>query len=291
MYNDDNNGSGDAAETKKAKKAKAARAKKKAAADDGDGKPGEGHQAAPPAGSIDGTNGAKPKRAKKKKVTPLSEVILAKHSFTDSELADFGKQTGRLQAEVANLQADMAAVVKDFKSRIEMKETTIQSLGVKLANEYEMRETPVFVVFDTKARTKKYIDRRNKKLIYKEEPMTEADWQLPMFRPDELAKTKKPAEVKAAEKKAKGGDRKAAPVLAEETREAALAAGKVDLDLDAAITEGLAPDKLILNFTRLAKAAGWAKPVIGKVKEFAKAHEEEGISEIADALRPFCIEK
>lgn len=258
------------------KPAKKAKSKKK-------GESG-GKQAAPAAGTLDN-----PAKKSKAKMTNTTEIILIRHALTDKELADLGTQSGRLQGEVTNLEATLGAIKKDYTSQIEMKNTTISSLGVKLANGYEMRETKALVIYDAKAGTKKFVNPKNKREVYREADMTEADRQLPMFQPEVLAATKKKPEAKAAEKKAKGA--KEIPPLDDLSKEAALASEKVDLHLDMAIQEGMMPDKLILNFGRQAKKSGWANPVIKAVKAHAEAHAEEGISEVADALRPFCIEK
>lgn len=247
-------------------------------------KPKKATKAEKPA--ADAPKAEKPKRAKKPKIRPLQETILAKHPFTEGELAEFGRQVGRLRGDVDNLQSDMAAVVKDYKSRIELKETAIKALTTKLQNEYEMRETLSLVVFNTKERTKKFVNPKNKREIYKEEAMTDSDWQLPMFKPEEIA-------AKAPKKGAPAADgaKPPLPPLAPELHEAAVAHEKVDLDLDVAISDGLMPPKLVTTFKKLAKKAGWAQKIINGVAVHALTRAEAGISAVADELRPFCIKK
>lgn len=266
-----------------AAKPKAPKKSKKASAE---------NQAQQPAGDA---AAPKAKKEKKKKWPNPKERILARHDFTMQELAGYGQDVGRIDQDIALLQKDAKDVANDFKAKIEVKTTTRTALSQKLSNGYEMREVTAEIIYDTKTRTKRFVDPHNKKHVFREEPMTENDWQLPMFRPAEVV-SKKPtgdASVKAP-KPGKGDDAgktNVGAVLDDAINEAAKAFGKVEIDLDGAIGEGMLPLKLIKNFGVAAKKAGWDKKIVKAVQQHAQTKDDQGVSAVADVLRPYAVDK
>lgn len=266
------------APAKGTKKKASAKPKKKAGA--------ENNATNPTPGATPDPKADKPKRPPKKKWPVIRERILARHDFATAELADYGQQIGRIDQDIALLQRDAQDVAKDFKAKIEVKTTTRTALSQKLSNGYEMRERDAIVLFDTKKREKRFVDPHNKTHVFKTEPMTENDWQLEMFRPKATAKPPKPGAGNVNEKPP--ADK---PTLAPEILEAATALGKVELDIDALLAEAPAPEVLCRKFGTAAKKVEWPKKITKAVQQHAMKFAENGIGEVADALKPFIVDK
>lgn len=227
-------------------------------------------------------------KSPKKKKPIVTERILARFDFTAAEMADLGAQSGRLTNEINTLREDAKGVAADFKGKIDLKEAARNALATKLSNGYEMKETSAVVLFDTKKREKRFVDPKNNAKVYKTEPMTESDWQLPMFRKEEIVgKRPKPD----TQEKPPAGKTNVGAVLDDAVQEAAKAAGIVDVDLDSAISDGLLPKGLLKRFKLAAKEHGWKDAVIKPVIAHAESFNDEGTGAVADALRPFCIKK
>lgn len=227
-------------------------------------------------------------KAPKKKKPIVTERILARFDFTPAEMADLGGQSGRLTNEINTLREDAKGVAADFKGKIELKESARNSLATKLSNGYEMREATALVLFDTKKREKRFVDPKNQGKIFKTETMTENDWQLPMFRKEEVV-SKRPKPDTA--EKAPAGKTNVGDKISEAVDEAAKASGLVDIDLDGAISGGVIPKALIKRFKLAAKEAGWKENVIKSAIAHAETFTDAGIGEMAEALRPYCIKK
>lgn len=223
-----------------------------------------------------------------KKVWPVQkERILARHDFTLAELAEKGQSIGRIDNEIAIKQRDMKDVVADFKAQIEVKTTTRTALSQQLVNGYEMRETLSHVLYDTKARLKRYVDPHDSKKVYREEPMSESDWQLPMFRPEEVKSPKPKPGANTLEKPPGEAPKPLDPAI----DEAAKAFGKVEINLDGLIGDSVLPLKMIKQFGTAAKKAGWDAKITKALKEHAATRESDGVSAVADVLRPYAVDK
>lgn len=271
--------------TPKAKKASAKPKAKKA-------KPSAENQQQPAAAAnaTPDPKATKPKKEVKKKWPAPRERILARHDFSVQEMAGYGGDIGRIDQDIALLQKDAKDVANDYKAKIEVKTTTRTALSQKLSNGYEMREVTAEIIYDTKARTKRFVDPHNRKHVFREEPMTENDWQLPMFRPAEVV-SKKPTEKKDKPAGDTAGKTNVGNVLDNAVDEAAKAFGKVEIDLDGAVGEGMIPAKLIKAFGTAAKKAGWAKKIAKAVQTYAQGKDDQGVSAVADVLRPYCVDK
>lgn len=276
--------------TPKAKKASAKPKAKKA-------KPGAENQQQPAAAAnaTPDLKATKPKKEVKKKWPAPRERILARHDFSVQEMAGYGGDIGRIDQDIALLQKDAKDVANDYKAKIEVKTTTRTALSQKLSNGYEMREVTAEIIYDTKARSKKFVDPHNKKHVFREEPMTENDWQLPMFRPAEVVSKKPaPAGANTQEKPPKGdnaGKTNIGAVLDLAVDEAAKALGKIEVDLDGMIGESILPEKMIKKFGSVAKKAGWEPKITKSIQKYAASKCEDGVSAVADALRPYAVDK
>lgn len=218
----------------------------------------------------------------------LRERILARFDLTDKEMRDYGAEVGRVNAEYNRLEDELASVKSDYKSRLDAKDAQRNTLSTKLANGYEMREVEAIVEFDVAAGKKKYIHPKTKNIL-RETDMTHADWQLPMFSKEELAKARgmKPEDPKPATEEP--GKTNVGSAVDKAIVEAASAQTKLEIDLEQVIEEGGNTSTLIKRFKELAK--DWPKNISAGIAKSAKALEEQGTGAVIEFLKPFTVTK
>ena len=226
------------------------------------------------------TKGKKPEAAIR--FHQKEEKIMHRFDLTDKEMRAVGVEVGNLGNQIEQLMNQAKAIANDFKSRIELKTAERDALSQKLAQQYEMRETKAIVIYDVKTQTKKFVNPRNQKDVYRgPEPMTDADRVMEMFKKKDLQKPRPLPTGEASVAAPKG------PV-----EEAAAAQPKVELDIEEVATD-LKDDvnKIIVAFRKAATAASWKGKAISGVTGEAKKLAEKGASFVVTYLKNFCIEQ
>lgn len=261
--------------------------------------------AAPPA--------AKKPRAKKSKPEPVFTRVLARFDYTDREKIELGTEAGRLNQEINSVTEDAKSAGQDFKSRIDAKKAALNAVSNKLTSGYEMREVMAEVKFFPKERKKRFYEKGTKRFI-REDEMTGADFDLPLFKKSELDKTKVvPAPVNGeatggvigalvstvidivtGKKKLKAKDRKAAATTAgydvlEAIIQAANLQPKLEFDLSQALTEHVAPKALLKAWKKVAMKGKWDKAVADNLGKVVLAEGEKGMDAAIEVLRPFVV--
>lgn len=121
-------------------------------------------------------------KSKKPKVPPKPKPLvlkaMVKHEFTQAEIAELGRSLGRETQAVSELEGQKQMVVSDYKAKIEMSTTKIESLSNKLGAGCEMREQEVLVLFKPAVRTKFLYSREG--VFIRQEEMDQSDFQMPM---------------------------------------------------------------------------------------------------------------
>lgn len=127
----------------------------------------------------------KPKNPKKKnrKAKPpvVTEAIQAPYRFNAEEIGHMNQELRVKLDEIDALEDQKKQSMADFKLRISTRENEAKQLRIKLASGEETRPLNALVEFNPKKRMKSYHHPETKAFI-REEPMTAADFQLPMFQ-------------------------------------------------------------------------------------------------------------
>lgn len=136
---------------------------------------------------------AKPQKKNAKHIG--QEKFSLRHAFTDKEYREIGGCLNVALNKLASLEADHAAMSKDYKARIAQQEGIRDELNNKLGNGYEMRDTECQVEYDPKRGVKTLfaMDDKKRKTPLREEPMRPSDYQV-----EHPALLPKPPETPAA---------------------------------------------------------------------------------------------
>lgn len=126
------------------------------------------------------------------------EIIQAPHKFSSEETEELNVELRRQLSNIGQLEGQKKAAMQDFKLRIQNAENTVELLLVKLESGEEMRRVEAEVIFDPARGMKKFfrpslsgesvtelgfpMDHH----FIREEPMQPADWELPLFKKEEI---------------------------------------------------------------------------------------------------------
>jgi len=249
-----------------------------------------------------GNKAKKPKADKKPPEHPeVLQDIQAPYKFTPEEQAAMNAELRLRLNEVDELTDQKKASMQDFTLRITNKSNDVKALRNKLDSGEETRAFKAIVEFDVPRSMKRFLHPTTREFI-REEAMTPADWQLPMFKPaDDGSETVAPkgatdvptgqpaAPAKKSRRKATPeGDPNAnaglTPVGAVITQTAAATTPpKVTLDLTAEWTHS----GLLKAWREAASKAGWHETQISVISQQLKLI---GLPEkMVDTLRPHCV--
>lgn len=245
------------------------------------------------------TGGKKP-AAKKEKPVIVTEQIQAPYVFTKDEIADMGAEMRTHMTAMDELEAMRKQSAADFKLRIDGHANIVKQLRNKCDSGQETRPVEAIVNFNAPKREKTFIHPVTK-LAIRTEPMSPADFQLPMFKPDpktggEAVAPKGAADVPAAGAPKPKADKKGAK------KEPGDGNGKTSvgdvLDNAASVTEAPKFDlymaniddhvKLTREFKKAAKAAGWTEVQIGALNTQLRA--VDSVPRMKEVLAPHIID-
>lgn len=112
----------------------------------------------------------------------VRETIQAPHHFSVQETL---KLKDELLAAIRNevqIEAELASVKAEFKSRTEKATLEKDSILRKLTDGFDMRPTKAVILYHSPEHGRKQYVREDNLEVIREEPMSAADYQLPMFR-------------------------------------------------------------------------------------------------------------
>lgn len=222
------------------------------------------------------------------KIPDHREDIQAPYHFTPAEIETMNHGLRTALDDIETLQSQAKAAAQDFKLRITNKANDAKQLRNKLGAGEETRPMKAAVEFLPKKSVKRYLDPETGEFI-REEPMQPADWQLPMFKPEEI-QSPKPAPTPVPEPPKSGKPPRTSPAGETSVGDAldnAAAKTKAPLfwlDLEATYP---APSNLTGEFKKAAKKAGWTLPQISALMDILKS--ADGIPAMIETLRPYVI--
>lgn len=238
------------------------------------------------------------KKPAKKKPEIIRDTITAPYHFTDREKQELGSQLAALITKRGEIEQEKAQVMSQYGSRLKEVAAQIGHASNKITSGVEPREMRVIVEFDTKRGMKKFLTDDKKKTLVRDEPMTPGDWQLPMFKPEEIAQPKPPAPApqSPAPAPAAAPTKNARPPKSSPAGETSVgdamdsAAAKSEarkflLDLD---KEDWSPEGLTQAFKKAAKKAGWTPIQISALAD--RLSEAPAVESMIATLRPHVVE-
>jgi septal ring factor EnvC (AmiA/AmiB activator) len=98
-----------------------------------------------------------------------------KHELTETETAEYGRNLAAAEQELANIAAEEKEVKDGFKSRKSTQDKQVDRLTEILGNRYEMRETPVVIVFNQPEHMKCEYVRKDTGEVYKTRDMSDEE--------------------------------------------------------------------------------------------------------------------
>lgn len=132
----------------------------------------------------------------------ITETIQAPHVFTSEEIDRMNIDLRRNLTEVDRLKDQLKSTQKDYQLRIQNAENTVRLLRNKLDAGEESRPIQAEVIFHPDRSEKHFFRLRTtdeptpsneaelsldlEMRFVRKEPMTDADWQLPMFKKEEI---------------------------------------------------------------------------------------------------------
>ena len=222
----------------------------------------------------------------------IMEMIQAPYKFTIEETVGMDRDLrGELQI-IDTLTDQKKQSAQDFKLRIDAAHNRVKQLRNKLDTGTETRPLEAIVKFDTK-RSKKLFSNPETGEFVREDDMTPADWQLPMFRKEEidttatrepLAQLPEPAEKPKKSGKAPAQSPSGATNLGDVlTREVAGSdAPLIDFSLS---DEGEWTQSTVLRaFKKAAMKAGWTDVQISVFHD--RLREAGTVEKMLDTIRP-----
>jgi hypothetical protein len=225
----------------------------------------------------------------------VTEDIQAPYKFTADEVAHMNVQLRGLLDGIEELDNQKKASVKDFALRIQNKQNEAKMLRNKLNAGEETRPLKAFVEFDTLRSMKRFLHPHSREFL-REESMTPADWQLPMFKPDTTgqeavaprgdvdvptrgAVAPKPPVKKEGDPAESAGTTSVGAKITQAAAQTEAARIKLDLTRD-----DYTHASLLKEFKAAAKAAGWNQAQVSVIGEQLKI--ADSIDGMFDILRP-----
>lgn len=232
----------------------------------------------------------KPK-TKPKKPEILRETIAADYHFTDAEKQDLGHQLASLITRRGEIEQEKSQVMSQYGSRLKEVGAQVSGLSNKITAGVEIRPTQAIVEYDVKRGMKLFFHENKAKSLIREEPMTPSDFQLPMFRKEEIESPKPPKSVidsliDAACKVGTGKDKpdkkgkaaKASPVGETNLGDALdKAAGGKPLPPIPFIANEISTSnakRFMQEYQRAARAAGWPQAAINTMRDVLRACDD-----------------
>ena len=127
-----------------------------------------------------------PRPSKKASKAPIiKETIQAPHVFLPDELNVLNINLRENLDRIETLEGEAKAAAQDFKLRITNHKNNVVMLRKKLSAGEETRAVDAIVTFDAKKREKSYYHPFTDAFI-RHEPMTPADFELPMFKAEQV---------------------------------------------------------------------------------------------------------
>lgn len=117
-----------------------------------------------------------------KKPDTVKTRTQAQYKFTPSELADLGKKLATTRKDMARVESELDSIKQDFKGKLAAIELEQDRLCRKLDDGFEMVEVPAIITFNDPSQGRKTYRNEETGELIREEPMSPADWQLPMFQ-------------------------------------------------------------------------------------------------------------
>ena len=113
------------------------------------------------------------------------EKTQARYHFTVEEIGALGKRLSSARRDMSRIEGELDSIKQDYKGKFATVELEQDSLCRKLDDGYEMREASAVVTFNDPAKGRKTYRHEESGEYIREEPMTHADWNLPLFRTPE----------------------------------------------------------------------------------------------------------
>lgn len=223
------------------------------------------------------------------------EDIQAPYHFTAEEIATMNVGLRNALDDIETLESQAKAAAQDFKLRITNKRNEVKQYRNKLTAGEETRPMKAAVEFLPKKSVKRFLNPETGVFI-REEQMQPADWQLPMFKPEEIQSPKPPATPPPA------GAAPQAPAAKPAKSAKPSPAGETSMSdaLNKAAGETKAPqfwidlsagdwsEKGLIDATKkAAKKAGWSNPQISALADILKG--ADGVPAMIATLRPYVI--
>jgi len=99
------------------------------------------------------------------------------YQFTDTELNEMGRFLARVEARLADAEAQKAALTKEITGNIAVIKREIRELTVRIETGIEMRDVEVLILMDTPTPGVKRIVRLDTNQPLREEVMTREELQ------------------------------------------------------------------------------------------------------------------
>jgi hypothetical protein len=240
-----------------------------------------------------------PKAPKKAKAPVVKETIQHTYRFTPEEISAMDGEIRIQLREIDELEAAKKQANSDFKLRIDSHDNTVRRLRAKCDSGEETRSLEAIVQFHKpKQGRKTFIHPQTGEKI-RDEEMSLADTQLPMFKPAPDGKGEVVAPKGATDVPQKADAKK--PAKPAKAPKASAAPGKTNvgdaIDKAAALTDApklnldLATpcphDQLTRWFRKAAKDAEWNPAQVSVMID--RLRECDTVEKMKDTLRPHCL--
>lgn len=234
----------------------------------------------------------------------VRETIQAQHKFSDPEKLKLNERLIQSMDAQDQIDREFDSVKQEFKSRIEKAQLETDVLRGKLRDGFEMRATRAIVSFNTPEHGRKTFVREDTGEIIRDEAMSHADFNRPLFRNGDGkdATEPEPADTILAQHEADfenthegegtKDDLEVDPTAAKTNLGEALDSAAIKTDQPQILLGGFGLDDwnqkgLTKAFVVAATAAGWSKPAISAMR--AQILALDNVAAIKDLLRPFVI--
>jgi hypothetical protein len=209
---------------------------------------------------------------------PKKVTIQAPHSFTNLELVELGKKLQCARRDERALDDQLDSIKSDFKSRLASAVLQQDTIGRKIDDGFEMRDTEAFVLLNVPEVGRKTYRRADNSDFIRDDPMTfdEKNPPLPMGgleQPEELSEE----DINKAEA---GPDPQ--PFVSTHQEAPKLAIDLSELD-SGGVTDSA---KVTRAFKTAAKVAGWTPAQIALLMSLMR--DCDTVQGMLDVLRPNC---
>jgi hypothetical protein len=235
----------------------------------------------------------------------VKETIQAPHKFSTDEKLTLSERLVQSMQTQEQIQAEFDSCKAEFKGRIEKQQLETDSIAQKLRDGFEMRPTLSRVLFNTPHIGRKTFVREPENgelpdditpLIVREEAMTFADQERPLFRdkngkdatatgPGEEPMSE--AEVAEVFGMTEGGENAGETPLGDAIDKAAAESDQPKIVLPTLMLPDWEPNALVKAAQKACKEAGWPVAAIQLLKETLKKCDV--VTAMQATLRPHVI--